>query len=70
MTIITRKKYHEEKQKARKQLISQRERKLAAARICYTNAKMYHEDGILPGVMYWEQEYRRLVTEAAAISRA
>lgn len=70
MTIITRKKYHEEKQKARKQLISQRERKLAAARICYNHAKMFHEDGIMPGVMYWEGELHRLATEAAAISRA
>lgn len=64
-----RKKANELRKTMRQHLIDQRNAKLAAAKVCYENAKFYRDQDSLPGVMYWEQEYHRLTAEAAAVSR-
>ncbi len=64
-----RQQLHEARQRERRQLLSQRASKMAAAKVCFENAKFYHDGGNLPGTMYWEQEYRRCTAEAGAITR-
>lgn len=60
ITITTRRqKQRQENQKRRSRLLAERAGKMSAAHFCYENAKFYWEEDNLPGVVYWENEFRQ-----------
>lgn len=60
MTITTkRQRQRQENQKRRQRLLAKRAGRMEAARFCYEQAKWMYEENCIPGVMYWEQEYKK-----------
>ena len=60
MTLSTRRQRQERKQnqRRRERLLAKRAAKMETAHFCYEQAKFYWENENLPGVVYWEHQYK------------